>query len=346
MTEAFELAAFGICAFVAVAGALGMTTTMSMFRSGIFLMASFIGVAGLFILLAADLIGLLQVMMYIGGFLVMILFMVLVMHDPGGAMMAGMDMAPLERWFSKGLVSRQPPDAGQGGHENGEVDRQGAGIQHEGYAKPQEPEQGGEPQGEHALVHDGAAKAMPHEAHGGHSEQAAHQQGQASQENEHARDHGGMGMGGMGMGGMDMGGMDMGGIDMSMVTPVRPLAAWLALGVGITLVGMLILRPAWPVSDAVPDPDSARRVGHLLMDKYMVAFEGAGFLILIGIFGAVLLARPSAYPDDASRAAKVAVDAKPEPIRDDHLASLAGPDRTAEPPSRHEAHDQHRGDAA
>ncbi len=85
MSAAFEIAAFGVLAFVAVAGALGMTTTMSMFRSGIFLMASFIGVAGLFILLSADLIGLLQVMMYIGGFLIMILFMVLVMHDPGGA---------------------------------------------------------------------------------------------------------------------------------------------------------------------------------------------------------------------------------------------------------------------
>lgn len=135
-------------------------------------------------------------------------------------------------------------------------------------------------------------------------------------------------------------------MDMSMVTPVRPLAAWLALGIGVVLVGMLILRPAWPVSAAVPDPDSARRVGHLLMDKYMVAFEGAGFLILIGIFGAVLLARPSAYPDDASRAARVAVDAKPEPVRGDRLASLAGPDRPAGHADPHEAHHQHGGDTA
>lgn len=38
-----EIVAFGLSAFVAVAGALGMATTMSMFRSGIFLMASFYG---------------------------------------------------------------------------------------------------------------------------------------------------------------------------------------------------------------------------------------------------------------------------------------------------------------
>ncbi len=104
---------FGLFAFVAIAGALGMTTTMSMFRSGIFLMASFTGVAGLFILLLADLLALLQVMMYIGGMLVMILFMVLVSHDPGGAMMAG--MMPLrgpERLFSLGLAQRRGADRG------------------------------------------------------------------------------------------------------------------------------------------------------------------------------------------------------------------------------------------
>jgi NADH-quinone oxidoreductase subunit J len=118
--------------------------------------------------------------------------------------------------------------------------------------------------------------------------------------------------------------MGMGGMDMSMVTPVRPAAAWLAIAVGIVLVGMLLLRPAWRVVEAFPDPDSARRVGHLLMAKYMVAFEGAGFLILIGIFGAVLLARPSSYADDPSRSAKVAIDQKPEPIADDGLVALAG----------------------
>lgn len=330
MTAAFELTAFGISAFIAVAGALGMTTTMSMFRSGIFLMASFIGVAGLFILLSADLIGLLQVMMYIGGFLVMILFMVLVMHDPGGAMMAGMDMAPLERWFSKGLVPRQPSEAGQDGHRQGETGDQATAAAHGGHAEPHEPLQGGAAHGEQAPAHDGAAKAMPHEANGGHGEHAARQHGQDSHEHEKGGGHGGM---------------DMGEMDMSMVTPVRPLAAWLALGVGIVLVGMLVLRPVWPVSDAVPDPDSARRVGHLLMDKYMVAFEGAGFLILIGVFGAVLLARPSAYPDDASRGGRVAVDAKPEPIRGDPLAPLAGPDRTAGDASGHDTHHQHGKDA-
>ncbi|KIU27437.1 NADH-ubiquinone oxidoreductase [Methylobacterium radiotolerans] len=326
MSAAFEIAAFGVLAFVAVAGALGMTTTMSMFRSGIFLMASFIGVAGLFILLSADLIGLLQVMMYIGGFLIMILFMVLVMHDPGGAMMAGMDMAPLERWFSKGLVPRQPTSEEQGNHRNAEA------AQHPGDAEDEG--NGAKPHGAHAHesghTHDEATKAMPHNAEGGQVRQPDHQHEQTTHEHGHGPERVGGHEGHSGM-------------DMSMVTPVRPLAAWLAVGAAVMLVGMLVLRPAWPVSDAIPDPDSARRVGHLLMEKYMVAFEGAGFLILIGIFGAVLLARPSAYPDDASRTARVAVDAKPEPIRNDRLAPLATPDRVAERPDEHEAHHRHGG---
>ncbi len=113
-----EIAVFAVASIIAVAGALGMATTMSMFRSGIFLMASFIGVAALFVLLAADLLGLLQVMMYVGGMLVMILFMVLFSHDPGGAMMAEMDgLAPPERFFSLGLKQRLPHGAG-GRHED------------------------------------------------------------------------------------------------------------------------------------------------------------------------------------------------------------------------------------
>jgi NADH-quinone oxidoreductase subunit J len=294
MTAGLEIIAFAICAFIAITGALGMTTTMSMFRSGIFLMASFIGVAGLFILLTADLIGVLQIMMYIGGMLVMILFMVLVMHDPGGAMMAGMDMSFVERWFSKGLVPRASPN-GHHSHTPGD-EREGHGPHQHQNGHP-----GHDPQ------------PMQHEAHAGHDDNM--HQG----DDKHA-------------------GMNMGGMDMSMVTPVRPAAAWLAAAVGVVLVIMFLLRPSWHVVDSLPDPDSARRVGHLLMEKYMVAFEGAGFLILIGIFGAVLLARPSTHPDDPSRSAKVAIDEKPEPIADDGLTPLAG----ARGSTEHHMHRHHR----
>jgi len=148
--------------------------------------------------------------------------------------------------------------------------------------------------------------AMPHMDHGDREGVATHRQQMAAMSmatwhgrHGHGRHgHGRRGHGRHGHGQHGHGRTAMGGMDMSMVTPVRPVAAWLAIAVGSVLVGMLLLRPAWRVVEAFPDPDSARRVGHLLMAKYMIGFEGAGFLILIGIFGAVLLARPSSYPDD------------------------------------------------
>lgn len=211
-----EWLAFGAFSLIAIAGALGMTSTMSMFRSGMLLMASFAGVAGLFLLLSADLLALLQVMMYVGGMLVMILFMVLFMPDPGGAMMAAMDMNRVERFFTRGIVPQH-----------------------------------------------------------------------------------------------DMSGMHE--MDMGMTTPVRRLAAVLAFVVAGLLVALLMLRAPWPLSNAAPDPRSARSIGHLLMGKYMIAFEGAGLLILIGIFGAVLLARPAHHPDKASREQRVGVAEPPAP---------------------------------
>ena len=129
------------------------------------------------------------------------------------------------------------------------------------------------------------------------------------------------------MGGAD--GMDHGGMDMSMTTPMKRYAAGLAVVVGAGLVALLLLRPAWPVSDVTPDPESARMVGGLLMSKYMMAFEGAGLLILVGIFGAVLLARPGSYPDRDARDEYVTADEPPPPIDEDRPPHGGGPQPAA-----------------
>jgi NADH-quinone oxidoreductase subunit J len=108
ITPFFQWLAFGIFSLIAVAGAVGMTTTMSMFRSGILLVAGFFGVSGLFILLSADLLSFLLVMMYIGGMLIMILFMVLFSEDPGGEMMSKMpELSFMEKLFSMGIGSKR-----------------------------------------------------------------------------------------------------------------------------------------------------------------------------------------------------------------------------------------------
>ncbi|MDQ6892757.1 MAG: NADH-quinone oxidoreductase subunit J [Acidobacteriota bacterium] len=258
---AAQILAFTAFASIAVAGALGMTTTMSMFRSGVFLMSSFVGVAGLFVLLLADLLGLLQVMMYVGGMLVMILFMVLFMHDPGGAMMAGMDLPPLERFFSLGLRPRP-------GSETGGPDKK--------------------------------ANRPP---------------GRGTRRGGHPREQGGS---------MDMS-------DMSMTTPIKSLAVYLAAGVGFGLALLVLLRPAWRLVDVLPDERSAERIGHLLMGKYMMAFEGAGLLILLGVFGSVLVSRPrrSRAPGDR-KSPRAAVDARPTPVAEEGVPSDALTKRESE----------------
>ena len=215
LSPLIEWLAFGAFSLIAIAGALGMATTMSMFRSGVLLMASFAGVAALFLLLSADLLALLQVMMYVGGMLVMILFMVLFMPDPGGAMMAAMEMNRIERFFTRAIAPQH-----------------------------------------------------------------------------------------------DMSGMKM---DMGMTTPIRRLAAVLAAASAALLLVLLFLRSPWPPSAVAPDPRSAQNIGHLLMSKYMIAFEGAGLLILIGIFGAVLLARPARHPGKGAREQRVGIAEPPAP---------------------------------
>ncbi len=271
-----QIFAFGLLSLIAILGALGMATTMSMFRSGIFLMASFIGVSGLFILLSADLLGLLQIMMYIGGMLVMVLFMVLLMHDPGGSMMAGMKMAPVENFFSRGLLPKDETEVGAAHVETSHDTEEGDEHDHQHGSHESSGRQGDGDEG----------GQQEHEGHENHDD------------------------------------MDMSDMDMSMVTPVRPWAAWLGLGTGALLVLLLLLRPAWPVVDVLPDPDSARQIGNLLMDKYMMAFEGAGLLILVGIFGAVYLARPDRHPSAKGREVHVGQDDMPSELKDDTLKPL------------------------
>ncbi len=87
MSGIIEWAIFLPLALLAIVTAAGMIITMSMYRAGLALMASFVALAGLFILLDADLLAAIQVMMNVGGMLVMVLFMAMMMIDPGGEMM-------------------------------------------------------------------------------------------------------------------------------------------------------------------------------------------------------------------------------------------------------------------
>lgn len=107
-------------------------------------------------------------------------------------------------------------------------------------------------------------------------------------------------------------GHDMMDMDMSMTTPARPWGIWLGVVIALGLGLLILLRPAWPTGLAGPlDPDSPRQIGNLLMSKYMIGFEGAGLLILLGIMGAVFIQRPGSHPSDPSRTAYVTAEETP-----------------------------------
>lgn len=111
---------------IAVVTAAGMLVTMSMYRAGLALMSSFVALAGLFLLLDADLLAAIQVMMNVGGMLVMVLFMVMLMIDPGGEMMWDMKRQmhlPGPGAFSMSMPRGAPPEdqQGPGQHANREA---------------------------------------------------------------------------------------------------------------------------------------------------------------------------------------------------------------------------------
>jgi NADH-quinone oxidoreductase subunit J len=66
--------AFGFFAALTIGGGLMCIWERSVVRSAFSLMSTFVGVAGLFILLGADFVGMAQILIYVGGILALLLF--------------------------------------------------------------------------------------------------------------------------------------------------------------------------------------------------------------------------------------------------------------------------------
>lgn len=262
MNAVFEWIVFGTLSAIAVAAAAGMLLTMSMYRAGLALMSSFVALAGLFVLLDAQLLAAIQVMMNVGGMLVMILFMVMMMMDPGGQSMWQMKRNMNLRW--PGALSMSAP-------------------------KGKPPAEGGEPG-------HGRHEGMQHQGHGSPGARE-HYQMMAS---------------------------------MAMSTTQLPAALILGAIAAVLLIPLAILTP-WPLSPVAPNSAAApAQVGRLLLSRYMIAFEGAAYLILAGIAGAVILGKKEGPPAPAAGHGESA----PEEQAGQQAASEAG----------HEAH-PHGGDA-
>jgi len=73
--------AFFVLSIIVLVGAIGVVTTKSVFRAGVMLIGSFLGAAGIFILLRAEFIGVVQILIYVGAISVLLLFGTLMTRD-------------------------------------------------------------------------------------------------------------------------------------------------------------------------------------------------------------------------------------------------------------------------
>ena len=74
------LAVFYLLAALTVASALGVALSRSIVYSAFSLMGALLGVAATFVLLGADFLGVVQLLVYVGGILVLTLFAVMLTH--------------------------------------------------------------------------------------------------------------------------------------------------------------------------------------------------------------------------------------------------------------------------
>lgn len=257
MTPEIEWTVFILLSLSSIVMAALMIITMSMYRAGLALMASLLSLAGLFVLLDADLMAAMQVMMNVGGMVVMILFMVMIMMDPGGEMMWNMkrDM----RMRGLGALSMRMPKPAKAERAHSASESPPDETNARAYTCPMHPEVRQDQPGECPKC---GMQLVPStdQPHAGHQ-----------------------------MAGMDQEQHRQMMSEMAMSTAQLPWA--LALGAAAAiLLSILVIRTHWRLSSQVPSADASEMVGKLLLSRYMIAFEGAGLLILAGMVGVVVFA--------------------------------------------------------
>ena len=90
-------------ALITLLGALGMLLQKNVVVAGLCMVAAFFGVAGLFVLLANPVAAALQIIVYTGAILVLVLFVIMMLnsHQEEEAQAA----RPVQRWLSVALVA-------------------------------------------------------------------------------------------------------------------------------------------------------------------------------------------------------------------------------------------------
>ncbi len=89
---------FLVFALITLLGALGMLLQKNIIVAGLFMVASFFGIAGLFVLLANPVAAALQLIVYSGAIMVLVLFVIMMLssHEEEAAEASH----PIQRWLS------------------------------------------------------------------------------------------------------------------------------------------------------------------------------------------------------------------------------------------------------
>lgn len=74
VAETFEAVIFGLLAIVAIGGALGLVHARRVAHSMLYLVFTFMAVAGVFLLQEAELLAIIQILVYLGSVLLVVLF--------------------------------------------------------------------------------------------------------------------------------------------------------------------------------------------------------------------------------------------------------------------------------
>jgi NADH-quinone oxidoreductase subunit J len=90
-------------ALITLLGALGMLLQKNVVVAGLCMVATFFGVAGLFVLLANPVAAALQIIVYSGAIMVLVLFVIMMLnsHEEEAAVAS----RPIQRWVSVALVA-------------------------------------------------------------------------------------------------------------------------------------------------------------------------------------------------------------------------------------------------
>ena len=91
---------FVVLSAVALIGAVGAVSNRNLFRAALFLVLSFVGVAGFYVMLQAEFLAMVQILVYVGAISILIIFAIMLSRR----MMAADFQARNEQWIG-GLIA-------------------------------------------------------------------------------------------------------------------------------------------------------------------------------------------------------------------------------------------------